>query len=297
MKKSTYTDTLKRSAYQAGNILCMGLDPILEYLPPEFQGRPNEDESCIGLGQFFYSLFTAMRDQDLQPAAFKPNIGYYHAMDRPREGKYKGSRSLAALLDILQDFFPEVPVILDAKRGDIARSSLNYANEAFLRWECDAVTVSPYMGSDSVSPFFQEGKGVYLLNRTSNPGGADLQNGICEGKPLFERVAETVSRWHQEHEGVGAVVGATNPKELAQLARIYADERVPLLIPGVGSQGGSGSETIKILQEAGYETALARINSSSGLTHPWKGKGAPENWLEVLIESFSTLADEIRLER
>lgn len=114
----------------------------------------------------------------LVPAAFKPNLGYYQCLDHPRDEDFSGSSALADVLDMLESFFPGIPVILDSKRGDIARSSMNYAKEAFEAWQSDAVTVAPYMGSDSVEPFisFPEKGGAYLLNRTSNPGGRDLQN-------------------------------------------------------------------------------------------------------------------------
>jgi orotidine-5'-phosphate decarboxylase len=288
---------LKESASSAGTILCMGLDPVPEFLPEEFQWdiEREADSGCRRLGEFFYMMFKALSERGLKPAAFKPNIGYFHVLDRPRNGSFGGSQALVTVLELLNDMFPGIPVILDAKRGDIARSSRNYAEEAFDLWKCDAVTVSPYMGSDSVSPFFHEGKGVYILNRTSNPGGADIQNAVCGESRLFQIAAERIGEWHDLHEGVGAVVGATYPEELSILARMYAKQEVPLLIPGVGSQGGSGAETLRLLKDAGYPLPLARINSSSGLTHPWKSTRAPENWLDTVLRAVDTLAEELSI--
>ena len=190
---------------------------------------------------------------------------------------------------------------MDSKRGDIATSSANYAYEAFGCWKADAVTVSPYMGHDSISPFAvgYEEKGVYILNRTSNPGGKDLQNKAMEdGKPLYMTVAETIAKWNEEYSGgIGAVVGATNLKEFEDLASFYSKKEIPLLIPGVGSQGGSAEEVISIMKRVGYPLFLARINSSSALTHPWakKKEKAPSDWKEVCMSAIEKFAKECAL--
>lgn len=174
---------------------------------------------------------------------------------------------------------------MDSKRGDIARSSLNYAIEAFDCWNADAVTISPYMGSDSILPFISEKylkKGAYILNRTSNPGASDIQN-LCvsNSKTIYENVAKQIREYAAKYPCTGAVVGATCMQELEIIASIYSLNEstnqnkkdlidVPMLIPGVGSQGGSASDVITTLKKTGYDLRLVRINSSSGLTHPWK---------------------------
>jgi orotidine-5'-phosphate decarboxylase len=188
-------------------------------------------------------------------------------------------------------------VILDSKRGDIARSSLNYAQEAFDAWACDAVTVAPYMGSDSVKPFTDfEDKGVYILNRTSNPGGRDLQNLLLsDQRPLYLEVASQIAAYNDRRGCVGAVVGATNLDELRSIAAFYQAQRVPMLIPGVGSQGGSATEVMEILRTTGYPLVLARINSSSALTHPWKQGPVPEDWLEICEANLRQLIMETAL--
>lgn len=282
-----YKDLLIKSAETTGNSACMGIDPSLSALP---QG--------IKVDDYFLSLLEEMDKRNLKPAAFKPNIGYFAKLDNPREGKFEGSAALSRILSAL----PEgIPFILDAKRGDIASSSLNYAYEAFDCWKADCVTVSPYMGTDSINPFvlnFPE-KGIYILNRTSNPGGKDLQNKVMEdGRPLYMTVAETIVKWKKEYSGnIGAVVGATNLREFEDITSLYSSEEIPLLIPGVGSQGGSAEDVIAIMKRTGYDRRLSRINSSSALTHPWakKKETAPSDWKEVCIGNIETFLFECAL--
>ncbi len=289
----SYIDKLRESAKASGNIICMGLDPVISVLPA------SEAPVRERLSSYFAEIFHRMRLEGLSPAAFKPNIGYYAVLDNPREEDFQGSLALADILDLIENFFPGVTVILDSKRGDIARSSGNYAEEAFNVWKTDAVTVSPYMGTDSVMPFAFEDKGVYILNRTSNPGAVDLQNVVTidavdekELYPMYISVAHRISRWASEHPGIGAVVGATSMKELGEIAAYYSDRDIPMLIPGVGSQGGSATDVMAALKAAEYPAELARINSSSGLTHPWKKGGAPDDWLDMVIRAIRALVAE-----
>ena len=291
----SYIDRLRESAREAGNIVCMGLDPVLSVLPES--DAPVRER----IGSYFSELFRRMRLEGISPAAFKPNIGYYQSLDDPRAEDFSGSLALVDVLELLETYFPSIPVILDSKRGDISKSSENYAREAFDCWKADAVTVSPYMGSDSVLPFAYEDKGMYILNRTSNPGGKDFQDELVldrvdekELYPLYQAVAIRIIGWNDGRRGIGAVVGATNPNELGRIAALYAGKDVPMLIPGVGSQG-SASEVIAMMNEAGYELALSRINSSSGLTHPWKKGAAPEDWLDQCMSAIHKLLDEASL--
>ena len=292
----SYIDILLLSAEKSGNIVCMGLDPIVDVLPFK------DLEKTERITKYFDTLFSKMVKENLVPSAFKPNLGYYSALDRPREGDYSGSKALANVLDLLGKYFPSSLVILDSKRGDIARSSGNYAKEAFEAWNADAVTVSPYMGSDSVLPFSYENKGVYVLNRTSNPGGAEIQNRTVldsvdehDVYPLYIAVSHMIALWAEEHKGLGAVVGATNMREFADISKYFAGKSIPMLIPGVGSQGGSASDVISAMNETGYNKKLARINSSSGLTHPWKKGDAPSDWLDMCIHSIRALIKEASL--
>lgn len=292
----TFIEKLEESARLVGNTTCMGLDPQLALLPEK------SDDIRTDLNGFFQVLFRRMSLSGLIPSAFKPNIGYYQSLDRPRDEDFSGSLALADILDMVENFFPGIPVILDSKRGDIARSSLNYAMEAFDCWQSDAVTVAPYMGTDSITPFANHvpgEKGVYILNRTSNPGGKDFQNLLVSSNgssvPLYMEVAKKVASLRTEFEGIGAVVGATNMSELTKIAAYYADKQIPLLVPGVGSQGGSAIEVMTTLREVGYPISLARINSSSALTHPWKKGAAPEDWLELCEANLRTMIEETAL--
>jgi len=303
---NTFRDLLRTSAAETGSIACMGLDPILE-------GLPSPELSISSRVLFFFKLiFERMLHEKVLPGAFKPNIGFFHSLDDPMEGRYEGSRSLREIVILIRELFPGIPVILDMKRGDIARSSANYAAEAFKVWKADAVTVSPYMGSDSVGPFIElasgMGRGVYILNRTSNPGGQELQNlSMADGQPLYKHVAKQIISWGVDASAgtAGAVVGATNPQELFELARLYkegngtedpAEKNIaPLLIPGVGGQGGSASQTVGILKSAGYPLELARVNSSSGLTHPWVKKGSPlpEDFAVQVVKNLKKMNQEL----
>ena len=278
-----YIDLLRTSAKDSGSCSCMGIDPNFSAL---HQG--------VDVKTFFLTLFEEMDKAGIKVAAIKPNIGYFSRLDKPLEGRFEGSSALAAIVSAL----PARPFILDAKRGDIATSSANYAYEAFGCWGADCVTVSPYMGNDSVSPFLKDaqGKGIYILNRTSNPGGKDLQNqSMADGRPVYMHVAELIAKWNSEFgSGIGAVVGATNLREFEELSEFYADKRIPLLIPGVGSQGGSAEDVISIMKRTGYPLELCRINSSSALTHPWarKKESAPADWKTVCIDAIKRFVGE-----
>ncbi len=294
-----FPEILAESARRTGNCACMGLDPSLAHLPA-VDG---------GVSGFFLSLFEEMKKQEAVPAAFKPNLGFFHRLDRPMEGEFGGSLALAEIMKAIRSLFPSIPVILDAKRGDIAASSANYAAELFDGWRADALTVHPYMGDDSVEPFCRKardyGGGVYILCRTSNPGAARFQNlELCgsgrggeKGRPLYREVSTAIAHWAKKYPGTGAVVGATSPEELDQIVAIYGQSPLPLLIPGVGSQGGSAADVKTILQAHGYPPELVRINSSSGITHPWKKRAekAPRDWMNECLEALGHLLDATRL--
>ncbi|MFA6617800.1 MAG: orotidine-5'-phosphate decarboxylase [Candidatus Neomarinimicrobiota bacterium] len=291
----TYLDSLRKTAEKTANIVCIGLDPVMDFIP---EGLAPSVEKIIPT--FFESLFQEMRNRHLKPAAFKPNQGYYLIHDNPLDGDFSGSKALAETIKLCRQYFPDIPIIMDYKRGDIASSSANYANEGFIHWAADAVTISPYMGSDSVIPFLEyakEGQGTYILNRTSNKGGKDFQNLILENKQsLYQAVGQKIVEWSKDYPGTGAVVGATNLNELKDLAKHYAHAEVPLLIPGVGSQGGSATEVMSALQECNYDLKLARINSSSGITHPWKKSAhIPDNWCEVSIDALEKLITNCKI--
>lgn len=290
----SYIDKLKKSTEQSGSIICMGIDPVCEYLP-EIEGTVEERITF-----FFKTLFYEMIKRNVLPGAFKPNLGFFATLDRPRENVFDGSLALVKILSLLDKLFPHIPIILDYKRGDIARSSENYAREGFVSWGCDSVTVSPWMGSDSVIPFFKEAAlhdgGVYLLNRTSNPGGKEFQNAVLKEnrQPIFKTIAEKIVEWAKEYPGTGAVVGATSLRELEEITAYFSSSEIPLLIPGVGSQGGSASDVTRVLKKNNYTLPLVRINVSSGITHTWakSGNKAPSNWKHLCVDNLAKFNDE-----
>jgi orotidine-5'-phosphate decarboxylase len=171
---------------------------------------------------------------------------------------------LQAICDYLKTQYPQIPIVLDAKRGDIGATAEQYAREAFERYGADAVTVNPYMGFDSVEPYLEwQDRGVIVLCRTSNPGGSDLQFLNVDGQPLYQHVARLVaSKWNR-HGQCGLVVGATFPQELAEVRAIVGD--MPLLVPGIGAQGGDIKATVEAGQTADGSGMM--INSSRAILY------------------------------
>jgi len=209
------------------SLLCVGLDPD----PARFPGTMQGDASRI----FEFCAAIVDRTKDLV-IAFKPQIAYFAA--------HGAEAQLERLIAYIHDTAPEVPVILDAKRGDMGSTAEQYAREVFVRFRDDAVTLSPLLGFDSIEPYLRyEGKGAILLCRTSNPGGSDLQELQLEsGEKLYERIARLAAdKWNTGGE-IGLVVGATYPAEIARVREIAPT--VPLLIPGIGAQGGDAAATV-----------------------------------------------------
>ncbi len=274
---------LKRSARSSESLLCVGLDPRIDMIPPETGTDffvEDHLRSVQRIGRYYAALLTVIRDAPTVPAAFKPNIAYFHRLDRPLQGYYGGSQLLAELLLQIGRDFPEVPTILDAKRADIAESSSAYADETMECWGAQAVTVSPVMGDDSVGPFVEKarssGKWIYILTRTSNVGARRFQTRREGGQPLFEKIADAVIEWNEETGNVGAVVGATAPKELLNLLTRFNGHNVPILIPGVGAQGASAKDVMDVLEATGYPPWLVRVNVSRHISAPWANDNRAE---------------------
>ena len=251
----TFLDMLRTAERQNGSMLCVGLDPD----PTRFPAPWRNDASKI------YDFCAAMVDATADLAmAFKPQIAYFAA--------HRAEVQLERLMAHMRRAAPYVPVILDAKRGDIGSTAEQYALEAFERYGADAVTLSPFMGFDSLQPYLKyHGKGAFLLCRTSNPGGDDLQNqrlSSIEGAPLlYEHVARLAQGpWNQNGQ-LGLVVGATYPAEIERVRAVAPTE--PLLIPGVGAQGGDPVATVKAgwrgvaHGQGDFETAAPIIVNSS----------------------------------
>jgi orotidine-5'-phosphate decarboxylase len=200
-------------------LLCVGLDPDLTRFPRALEtGHDNVFRFCKAIVDATADLV----------CAFKPQIAYF-ASQREED-------ALERLCTYILETYPDVTLVLDAKRGDIGSTAEHYAREAFGRYGAHAVTVNPYLGGDSVVPFFAHGGGVIALCRTSNPGGNDLQALDCGGRPLYIRVAEMVAGEWAQHGDCGLVVGATYPDELKAVRSVVGE--LPILVPGIGAQGG-----------------------------------------------------------
>ncbi|MFO1410718.1 MAG: orotidine-5'-phosphate decarboxylase, partial [Steroidobacteraceae bacterium] len=236
---------------EADSLLCVGLDPDPARLPEPLRGHPD------ALFEFGRSIIEATHDL---VCAYKPQIAYYAAQ--------RGEEPLARTLEYLRREHPGIPLILDAKRGDIGSTAEQYASEAFDRYGADAVTVNPYLGGDSLEPFTRRrDKGVVILCRTSNPGARDLQDLEIGGEPLYAHVARKAAREWNAHGNCALVVGATWPEQMRRVRAIVAD--MPLLVPGVGAQGGD----VQALVQAGRtaDGAGLVINSSRGILYAGGG--------------------------
>ena len=260
------------AAWQANDsLLCVGIDPDLKRFPKQFAGRKN------AILEFGIAIADATADL---VCAFKPQIAYFHAE--------RAEDQLEALIAHLHEKHPTVPVILDAKRGDIGSTAEQYAREAFERYQADAVTISPFLGHDSVTPYTQyQDKGVIILCRTSNPGGSDMQFLELDGPQgkelLYQRIARIVATEWNGHGNCALVVGATFPNELAAVRKIVGD--MPLLVPGIGAQGGDIEATVKAGRSS--EGTGLMINSSRAILYASAG----ENFAEAARQA----ADQTRI--
>ena len=227
-RSNTFNQQLQSAWASQGSMLCVGFDPDPKRLPASFQGKPE------GIFEFCREIADATADL---VCAFKPQFAYFASQ--------RAEAQLEKLIGYLKDQYPQTPVILDSKRGDIGSTADHYALEAFERYGADAVTVNPYMGFDTIEPYLKHsGKGVIVLCRTSNPGGSDLQFlNVNSGEPLYLHVAKLAAQQWNSSGQISLVVGATFPEEIAKVRAIVGD--MPLLIPGIGAQGGDIDSTIK----------------------------------------------------
>lgn len=255
-----FTEQLLRAQQQHQTLLCVGLDPEPSKFPGAWKGQPER------IYDFCAAIVDATKDL---VCAFKPQIAYFAA--------HRAEDQLERLMAHMRRVAPSVPVILDAKRGDIGSTADQYAHEAFTRYQADAVTLSPFMGFDTMAPFLKHpGKGVILLCRTSNPGGSDLQNlrlADIEGQPrVYEHIAAQAQGPWNTNGQMGLVVGATFPEEIARVRELAPT--LPLLIPGVGAQGGDAVATVKAglkTDAGGAITGTIVVNSSRAVLYASSG--------------------------
>jgi orotidine-5'-phosphate decarboxylase len=248
---STFRAKLSARWRAADSLLCVGLDPDPGRFPASLRGT----------GDAIFRFCREIVDATAELAcAFKPQIAYFAAA--------RAENQLEQLIAHIRREHPQVPVILDAKRGDIGATAEHYAREAFERYGADAVTLSPYMGKDSIDPFLAYAdRGAFLLCRTSNAGGADLQMLDVAGVPLYQRVATmAAAEWNTGNQ-LGLVVGATFPAELARVRSLVGD--MALLVPGIGAQGGDVAASVAAGQTADGTGMV--INSSRAILYAGDG--------------------------
>ncbi len=247
----SFAERLGRAQSESGSLMCVGLDPDPRRIPADLASDP----------QPFFALNRRIVDATAHlAAAYKPQIAFYSALGKERE--------LVRSIHYIRERAPHALIILDAKRGDVGNTAQAYVQEAFDRYGADAVTVNPYMGEDSISPFLaRPDRGAILLCRTSNPGARDFQDLLVDGLPLYRRVAERAARDWNSAGNVMLVVGATYPTEMAGLRQ--AHPRLGFLVPGIGAQGGDLDSTLAAGLDASGAGLL--INSSRGIIYAGGG--------------------------
>ncbi len=243
----SFLEKLAKISLKNRSLLCVGLDPDPALMPEK-----------IGVFEFNKAIIDATADF---VCAYKPNMAFYEAM---------GHEVVEELHETISYIPREIPVIIDAKRGDIGNTAKAYARSLFDRFNADAITASPYLGYDSLEPFIERReRGIFILCRTSNKGAADFQSLPVgkDGKLLYEVVAEKVNEWNK-YGNLGLVVGATYPEELMQIRKSYP--QMPLLIPGVGAQGGELEQVVKYGVDKGRQRTI--INSSRQVLYASRDK-------------------------
>ena len=268
---------LREAEHQNTSMLCVGLDPEPTKFPDHIKGDSNK----------IYDFCAAIVDATADLVnSFKPQIAYFAA--------HRAEGQLERLMEHMRRVAPHVPIILDAKRGDIGSTAEQYAIEAFERYGADAVTLSPFMGWDSVAPYLKfHGKGAFLLCRTSNPGGDDLQNqrlASVDGQPkMYEHIAQLAQGPWNLNGQLGLVVGATYPKEIERVRELAPT--LPLLIPGVGAQGGDAVATVKagLRVVNGATTGPIIVNSSRAILYASSGKDFAEQARAVALQTRDVL--------
>jgi len=257
-----FIDKLLEASQANNSLLCIGLDPDPELMP-------------AGMGILDFNRAIVEATSDLV-CAYKPNLAFYEAMGKD------GFKTLEGTVACIPD---TIPVIGDAKRGDIGSTARAYAKSLFEMFGFDAATVNPLMGFDSLEPFIDYAdKGVFVLCRTSNPGSADLQEQLLANGPLFEIIAMRAREWNK-NGNIGLVVGATYPDEVSRVRQLCPD--MPLLIPGVGKQGGDLASAVRYGVDAKGQKAI--ISSSRQITYASQGA----DFAEAAREAAASLRDEI----
>lgn len=268
----TFTQHLRRIQEAKSSALCVGLDPDLRRIPSHLLHDRTPAEAVV--------VFCRAIVEATEPyaCAFKVNVAFFEVL---------GAAGAEALATVLRYVPRAVLTVADAKRGDIGNSARFYAEAVYEGLGCDAVTVAPYMGRDSVTPFLEAaGRCAFVLARTSNPGAADFQERLVDGVPLYLHVARAASSWGDESEGeVGLVVGATAPEALDELRTACPD--APFLIPGVGAQGG---DPAAVMDAAATRRGRVLVNASRSILYASAGR----DFAAAAGEEAAALRDALR---
>ena len=268
-----FVDRLRDIQTDKESVVCVGLDPDPDRLPAPLRGAESTAEA---VGDFCRAIVEATADV---ACAFKLNFAFFEAL---------GPQGALVLQEVAASIPEGCIVIGDAKRGDIGNSARFYAEAVFDRMHCDAITVAPYMGHDSVTPFLdRDGTCAFVLARTSNPGASDLQEACtCDGELLYLRTARLAAEWNEDNDGTaGLVAGATSPQALAELR--YVCPTLPFLVPGVGSQGGDPGG---VMTAAATDEGRVIVNSSRSIIYASDG----DDYAEAAATAAHSLRDVLQ---
>lgn len=265
----SFIEKLKARWKSQNSLVCVGLDPDLNRIPDHIR------EADHPIFEFNRAVIDATNDL---VCAYKPQIAYYSAFGAEHE--------LEMTIGYIRDNYSDIPVILDAKRGDIGATAKMYAMEAFDRYRADAVTVNPYMGGDTLKPFLdRKDRGVVILCRTSNPGAGDLQDIESNNEKIYRIIAKRAADEWNYNKNIMLVAGATYPEELAELRAVTGE--IPFLVPGIGAQGGDVKKAVTNGMTSDG-TGMA-VNSSRGIIYAGTGK----NFITAVRAAAIALRDEI----
>lgn len=272
----TFFEKLDNSVKANNSLLCIGLDTDTHRIPKHLV-----EESEDHIFEFNKAIIDSTHDL---VCAYKPNSAYYEA-----DG-IEGLASLEKTIEYINSTYPEIPVILDAKRADIGSTSEHYAMAGFDYFKADALTLHPYMGEDSLEFFLKRSdKGCVILCRTSNKGATDFQDLQVDGKPLYMKVAEKIVEWDKTYHNCLMVVGATWPEQMAEIRKIAPE--MNLLVPGIGTQGGDLQGTLK----AGLRADKAGLIINAGRSIIYASHG--EDFADRARTEAQKLRDEINSHR
>jgi orotidine-5'-phosphate decarboxylase len=270
---SAFIELLERSWDRSDSLVCVGLDPEIERFPAAISAQASP------IFQFNKAIIDATADL---VCAYKPQFAHYAA--------YEAEDQLERTIEYVHRNYPGIPVLLDSKRGDVGNTAERYAIEAFERYGADAVTVNPYLGGDSLEPYLKyEDKGVIILCRTSNPGARDLQDLEISGRRLYHVVADLAARRWNSRGNCLLVVGATYPRELAEVREIAGN--MPFLVPGVGAQGGDVAQAVENGQTP--QGAGLIISSSRSILYASSG----DDFASAARKTAETLRNQINVSR